>query len=210
MRVESMSKTTSSLRCDAIWLGSQNKTNKDLVHPFKTNLVRAGMRMARCDVEVKHVIVYLSLNGSRGTSVDLLSTVVENGTNESLLFKLTKGTTGERASDLETVDQDWRGDQLVSGHFLEQTIVSVLVKDNGVVGLLLYFALGPLLLLLSSNVGLQIRNRSSEVIVVKEGRLEANKEKEGEGPLTIWKKLDPCSDTVAFTLRPSPDSEISQ
>ena len=62
-----------------------------------------------------------------------------------LVFQFSEGSTGERAVDAETVNQDGGGNELVGGHFLEQLVISGLVEDNGVVGLVLDLSLAPLL-----------------------------------------------------------------
>ena len=67
-------------------------------------------------------------------------------TDETLSCEVLDGGSGERSVDLETVDEDRGGDELVSGHFLEELVVGSLVKGDGVVGLVLDLSLGPLLL----------------------------------------------------------------
>lgn len=55
--------------------------------------------------------------------------------------------TSQRSVDLETLDEDALGDELEGGDLLEDTVVEGLVEGDGVLGLVLDLALGPLLLL---------------------------------------------------------------
>lgn len=95
---------------------------------------------------------YLLFRSSRllfitgGTSVDDLSVVTRDGLNQTLSFELADSNTSQRTVQLETINQDRLGDELVGGDFLEQTIVGRLIEDNQVVGLVLDLLGRPLLL----------------------------------------------------------------
>lgn len=70
-----------------------------------------------------------------------------NGLDKLLPLEVADGNAGERAVDLETLDEDALADELEGGDFLQNTVVGGLVEDNGVLGLILDLSLGPLLLL---------------------------------------------------------------
>lgn len=72
---------------------------------------------------------------------------MHNGLDKLLLLEVADGNAGERAVDLETLDEDALADELEGGDFLQDTVVGVLVEDDGVLGLVLDLSLGPLLLL---------------------------------------------------------------
>jgi hypothetical protein len=65
---------------------------------------------------------------------------------ETLSGEFLEGNTSKRTVQLETINQDRLTDELVGGHFLEETFIGRLVQDNHVVGLVLDLLGGPLLL----------------------------------------------------------------
>jgi hypothetical protein len=73
--------------------------------------------------------------------------VVNNALNETLLFKVPDGKTSEGAVDFQSFDEDALADESEGRDFLHNTFIAVLVDGNGVLGLVLDFALGPLLFL---------------------------------------------------------------
>ena len=73
--------------------------------------------------------------------------MVDNALDEALLLEVADGDTGQRAVDFETLDEDGLGDEAEGGDLLDDTVKGGLVEDDGVLGLVLDFALGPLLLL---------------------------------------------------------------
>ena len=79
-------------------------------------------------------------------TVDNLRVVTRDGLDQTLSFELTDGNTSQRTVQLETINQNRLGDELVGGDFLEQTIVGRLIEDNQVVGLILDLLGRPLLL----------------------------------------------------------------
>jgi hypothetical protein len=79
-------------------------------------------------------------------TVNDLSMVARDGLNQTLGFEFTNGNTGQRAVQLETIDKNRLGDELVSGDLLEQTVIGRLIEDDHVVGLVLDLLGGPLLL----------------------------------------------------------------
>ena len=79
-------------------------------------------------------------------TVDNLRVVTRDGLDQTLSFELTDSNTSQRTVQLETINQNRLGDELVGGDFLEQTIVGRLIEDNQVVGLILDLLGRPLLL----------------------------------------------------------------
>jgi hypothetical protein len=79
-------------------------------------------------------------------TVDNLSVVDGKGLDKALSSEFLKSDTGERAVQLETIDQDGLTDELVGRHFLEETFIGRLVQNDHVVGLVLDLLGGPLLL----------------------------------------------------------------
>ena len=53
---------------------------------------------------------------------------------------------GKTATNLQSLNEDALRDESERGHFLHDTVECRLVKGDGVLGLVLDFALGPLLL----------------------------------------------------------------
>ncbi len=74
------------------------------------------------------------LGGSTG--VHELTVVVDDALDLAITLKVADGNTGERTTDLHTVDQGRLRDHLEGGHLLEDTVVGRLVKDEHVLGLL--------------------------------------------------------------------------
>lgn len=56
---------------------------------------------------------------------------------DPLLLEVLEGTAGERAVDLQSVDEDGDGDEAVGLDILLELLVGVLVEDDGVLGLVL-------------------------------------------------------------------------
>lgn len=71
--------------------------------------------------------------------------VTRNGLDQTLSFELTDSNTSQRTVQLETINQNRLGDELVGRNFLEQTVVGRLIEDNQVVGLVLDLLGRPLL-----------------------------------------------------------------
>ena len=65
----------------------------------------------------------------------------------TLLLEMADGDTGERAVNLQALDEDGLGDEAEGRDFLQDAVVQGLVERNGMLGLVLDLALGPLLLL---------------------------------------------------------------
>lgn len=63
----------------------------------------------------------------------------------TLYFHLLKRLAGQRSIDAQAVNQDGRRDELRGRDFLHKLIHRLLVKVDGVVGLVLDFSFGPLL-----------------------------------------------------------------
>ncbi len=61
--------------------------------------------------------------------------------NQSLRSQFRDGLAGERSVDAQSIDKDRGGDELVCWDFLVQTLLGVLVKDDGVVCLFLGLSL---------------------------------------------------------------------
>jgi hypothetical protein len=62
------------------------------------------------------------------------------------LLEVSDGTTSQGAGDLETIRHHRRGDELVASHVREHGVVLGLGEHHRLGNLLLYLALGPLLL----------------------------------------------------------------
>lgn len=72
---------------------------------------------------------------------------MNNALDQPFLLQVTDGDTGKTAVDFEPLNEDTLADETEGRHFLKNTVVGGLVKNNGVLGLVLDFSLGPLLLL---------------------------------------------------------------
>lgn len=58
-----------------------------------------------------------------------------------------EGVPGQRATDLQPLRDDSRGDEFVVGNFFVQLVVGSLIEEDQVVELVPHLSLGPLLLL---------------------------------------------------------------
>lgn len=83
----------------------------------------------------------------------------DNGLDDAPLLEVGNALAGERAVDLETVDEGGDGDKTVGLDVLVELVRGLLVEKDGVLGLVLDLALRPLLLLLlaSSSGCLEIK-----------------------------------------------------
>lgn len=63
--------------------------------------------------------------------------MLNNGLDDTLLLEVGKGLAGERAVDLQTVDEDGNGDEAVGLDILLELLAGVLVENDGVLGLVL-------------------------------------------------------------------------
>lgn len=70
-------------------------------------------------------------------TVDVQLRVTNDLLDQSLLLEVGQSLAGERAVDLETVDQGGDGDQTVGLDILVELLRGGLVEDDGVVGLVL-------------------------------------------------------------------------
>jgi len=91
-------------------------------------------------------------NSSSGTSVDLQAGRVADLLDQTLSLQIQESLASARTVDLQAVDEDGGGDELVGGNLLDHLGVGLLVHDGGVVGLLLGLTLRPLLLLSFADV----------------------------------------------------------
>ena len=107
-------------------------------------------------------------NGSGRTSVNRQRRGQRHGLDQTLLLQVQKSAASNRAVNLQAVNKDGRGDELVGRDLLDHLVISSLVHVDGVVGLFLGLSLGPLLLLLCS--------RSLQMI----RKMLINREKEGK------------------------------
>ena len=89
----------------------------------------------------------------RERTVDQLAAVVNNPLDLALLLQMPNGYPGQAPVDLQPLDEDGLADEAEGGDFLQDTVVRWLVEDDGVLGLVLDLALGPLLLLCSLAAG---------------------------------------------------------
>lgn len=76
------------------------------------------------------------------------TTMSHNLLDHTLLLEILQCRPCQRSVDLESVDQHGDGDEAIGLHILLQLLGGGLVEHDGVVGLVLDLALGPLLLLL--------------------------------------------------------------
>jgi hypothetical protein len=72
--------------------------------------------------------------------------VARDGLDQTLSFEFTNSNTSQRTVQLETINQNRLGDELVGRNFLEQTVIGRLIEDNQVVRLVLDLLGRPLLL----------------------------------------------------------------
>jgi len=80
-------------------------------------------------------------------TVDKLARVMDNPLNRALFLQMGDRRTGQAPVDLEPLDEDALADETEGGHFLHDAVECGLVEDDGVLGLVFNFTLGPLLLL---------------------------------------------------------------
>lgn len=73
--------------------------------------------------------------------------MVHNRLDQAILLQMPDSDTGQRAIDFQTLDEDALADEFEGGDFLHDTVKGGLVEADGVLGLILDLALGPLLLL---------------------------------------------------------------
>ena len=74
-------------------------------------------------------------------TVDLHLAVGDDGLDDTLLLEVGNALAGERAVDLETVDEGGNGDEAVGLNVLVELVRSGLVEQDGVLGLVLDLAL---------------------------------------------------------------------
>jgi hypothetical protein len=84
----------------------------------------------------------------RGRTVDLHLAVSDDGLDDTPLLEVSDALAGERAVDLETIDESGNSDEAVGLDVLVELLRGGLVEQDGVLGLVLDLALRPLLLLL--------------------------------------------------------------
>lgn len=65
----------------------------------------------------------------------------------SLLLQMSNRNPCQASIDLQPFDEDALADEFEGGDFLQDTVIGGFVEGDGVLGLVFYFALGPLLLL---------------------------------------------------------------
>lgn len=82
--------------------------------------------------------------GEGGHTVDLHLAVSDDGLDHALLLEVGEALSGQRTVDLHSVDEGGDGDQAVGLDILVELLGSGLVEDDGVLGLVLDLALGPL------------------------------------------------------------------
>lgn len=87
----------------------------------------------------------ISSGSRRRRTVDVQLGVADNLLDLALLLEVLKSLTGEGAVDLKTVDKGGDGNETVGLDVLVETLSDGLLEDNGVLGLVLDLALGPLL-----------------------------------------------------------------
>lgn len=91
----------------------------------------------------KFELVMHSAGGYPGGSertVDVAGVVTDNLLDGALGFEIVQGLAGERAVDLQAVDEDGDGDQAVGLDILVETLLEGLVEDDGVDGLVLDYS----------------------------------------------------------------------
>lgn len=70
-------------------------------------------------------------------TVDVTRVVVDDLLDDTLLLQVGEGLPGERAVDLQAIDEDGDGDETVGLDILVELLRGLLVEDDGVVGLVL-------------------------------------------------------------------------
>ena len=90
------------------------------------------------------VSISLLLGIVAGRTVDLHLAVGDNRLDQTLLLQLLDALAGERAVDLQSIDERSDGDETVRLDILVELVGSGLVEQDGVLCLVLNLALGPL------------------------------------------------------------------
>ncbi|CEI69527.1 unnamed protein product [Fusarium venenatum] len=85
-----------------------------------------------------------SEGGEGGHTVDLHLAVCNHRLDDALLLEVGKALSGQRTVDLHSVDEGGDSDQTVRLNILVELLGGGLVEDDGVLGLVLDLALGPL------------------------------------------------------------------
>ena len=98
---------------------------------------------ARKTISIKQAI------GNAGLirTVDELSMVVDDSLDRTLFLEVSDCNPSEATIDLKSFDENTLRNESEGWRFLEDTIVSGLIKSDGVLRLVFNLALGPLLLL---------------------------------------------------------------
>jgi hypothetical protein len=99
-------------------------------------------------VRLKFFVELHLVSTTNGTGVDLHLAVCNHRLDDALLLEVGKALSGQRTVDLHSVDEGGDSDQTVRLNILVELLGGGLVEDDGVLGLVLDLALGPLLLLL--------------------------------------------------------------
>ena len=73
--------------------------------------------------------------------------MVDNTLDLALLLQVSDGNSRQRTVHFQPLDEDRLADEFEGGHFLENTVIGWLVEGDGVLCLVFYFSLRPLLLL---------------------------------------------------------------
>lgn len=73
--------------------------------------------------------------------------MVDDSLNRTLLLEVSDRNPSEATIDFESFDKDTLRDESEGWRFLEDTVISGLIKSDGVLRLVFNLALGPLLLL---------------------------------------------------------------
>lgn len=76
-------------------------------------------------------------------TVDLHLAMSDDRLDDALLLEVVEALSCQRAVDLHSVDEGGDGDEAVSLHILVELVGSGLVEEDGVLGLVLDFSLGP-------------------------------------------------------------------
>jgi len=87
------------------------------------------------------------LRACRRPCVDQLPTVVHDPLDCPLLLQMPDGDTSQTSIDFQPLDEDALADESEGGNFLHYTVVGGLVKNDGMLGLILDLSLRPLFFL---------------------------------------------------------------
>lgn len=85
----------------------------------------------------REISVWDRLLSGNGTGVDGHLGVANDLLDLSLLLEISEGFAGQAAVDLQTVDKGGNGDEAVGLDFLLESLGGLLLKDDGVLGLVL-------------------------------------------------------------------------